>query len=372
MASPRSLAAIEGTAAKPRLPTVNPSAWDGLPLPERQWLIDQWMLTTGTTYLTGKGSVGKSLIAQQAMTALATGQKCLGQTVKRVRAAYITAEDDLDELHRRQAAINETLGISMRDLDGWLHLASLKGRSAALVSFGAETTILPLFEEIAGMIEVTGIEAMALDNVAHLLAGNENDRYVVSAFIGVCDRLADMMNGAVLLIGHPNKAGAEFSGSTAWENAVRSRLYIDTASERDGYADPDSRILSRSKFNYGPKGDALTFRWHKGAFICDNDLPSDYVAEMAHAAAIAQENERFLECLDASIAQGRNVSHAVGSNNAPRVFASMPESRGMPKEAFDRALNRLLSLGDIEANKPVQKYSNRTVKYGLVRKGYTL
>lgn len=372
MAKPHNLASIEGAAAKPRLATVNPASWAGLPLPERHWLIDQWMLTTGTTYLTGKGSVGKSLIAQQAMTALASGQKLLGQPVKRVRSAYITAEDDVDELHRRQNAINQALGITMRDLDGWLHLASLKGRSAALVSFGSETTILPLFEEISGMIAVTGIEAMALDNVAHLLAGNENDRYVVSAFIGICDRLADLMNGAVLLIGHPNKAGAEFSGSTAWENAVRSRLYLDTASERDGYIDPDSRTLSRSKFNYGPKGDALTFRWHKGAFVCEDDLPSDYVAQMAHAASIVQENDRFLECLDAAIAQGRNVSHAVGSNHAAKVFASMPESRGMPKEAFERAMNRLLSLGDIEANQPVQKYSNRTVKYGLAKKGFAL
>ncbi|MFN0045537.1 MAG: AAA family ATPase [Sphingorhabdus sp.] len=372
MAAPRSLDAIQRAVVRPCLATINPSIWEGLELPKRHWLIDQWILAKGTTYLTGKGSVGKSLIAQQAMTAAAVGKPFLGQPVKRVRAAYITAEDDVEELHRRQSAINDALGITMTDLDGWLHLVSLKGRSAALVSFGVETTILPLFEEIAGMIEVTGIEAMALDNVAHLLAGNENDRYVVSAFIGKCDRLAEMMNGSVLLIGHPNKAGDEFSGSTAWENAVRSRLYMDTASERDGYTDPDSRTLSRSKFNYGPKGEALTFRWHKGAFVCDNELPSDYVAEMAHAAAIVQENDRFLECLDASIAQGRNVSHAVGSNNAPKVFASMPESRGMPKEAFERALNRLLSLGVIEANKPVQKYSNRTVKYGLVRAGYTL
>jgi RecA-family ATPase len=343
-----------------------------LELPKRHWLVDQWILATGTTYLTGKGSVGKSLVSQQAMTALASGRTLLGQPVKRVRAAYITAEDDVDELHRRQAAINDALGITMTDLDGWLHLVSLKGRSAALVSFGAETTILPLFDEIAGMIEATGIEVMALDNVAHLLAGNENDRHVVSTFIGICDRLANIMNGAVLLIGHPNKAGAEFSGSTAWENAVRSRLYIDTASERDGYVDPDSRVLSRSKFNYGPKGDVLTFRWHKGAFVCEDEIPSDYLADMSRAAAVVQENDRFMECLAAVASQGRHVSHASGPNYAPKKFEEMPEARGMNKEAFKRAMNRLLSMGEIEANQPVQKYANRTPKFGLARKGYAI
>lgn len=372
MAAPRNFSVINGVSTRPPLATINPAIWEGLDLPKRHWLVDQWILATGTTYLTGKGSVGKSLIAQQAMTALATGRNLLGQPVNRVRAAYITAEDEVDELHRRQAAINDTLGITMGDLDGWLHLVSLKGRSAALFSFGSETPELPLFFEIEGMIKVTGVQAMALDNVAHLLDGNENDRHVVSTFIGICDRLADMMNGAVLLIGHPNKAGAEFSGSTAWENAVRSRLYIDTASERDGYADPDSRTLSRSKFNYGPKGDALTFRWHKGAFVCEDEIPSDYLADMSRAAAVVQENDRFLLCLDASIAQGRNVSHSVGSNHAPKVFAEMNEARSMPKEAFQRAMNRLLSLGEIEANKAVHKYPNRTIKYGLVRKGHTI
>ena len=371
MNSPRNLASVAPKAgyAKPALPMINPVSWDGLPLPERHWLIENWILASGTTYLTGKGSVGKSLLAQQAMTALAVGRSLLGQSVKRVRAAYITAEDDQDELQRRQSAINDALGIGMADLNGWLHLASLKGRDSALVRFDPQMKVLPLYNEIAGMIEGTSIECMALDNVAHLLAGSENDRNVVSSFLGVCDRLAALMDGAVLLIGHPNKAGAEFSGSTAWENVVRSRLFLDRATERDGYADPDSRTLGRSKFNYGPRGDTLAFRWHKGAFICESDLPSDYRAEMAHAAAIVQENSRFLECLDASTAQGRNVSHAVGSNHAPKVFASMPEARGMPKEAFDKAMNRLLSLGEIIANQPVQTYPNRTPKYGLARNG---
>lgn len=139
MSAPRSLAAIVGSPGEPRLTTINPSIWEGLELPKRQWLIDQWILATGTTYLTGKGSVGKSLIAQQAMTAAAVGRPFLGQPVKRVRAAYITAEDDIDELHRRQAAINEALGITMTDLDGWLHLVSLDTVVAASAAAAAKS-----------------------------------------------------------------------------------------------------------------------------------------------------------------------------------------------------------------------------------------
>lgn len=349
------------------LKTVNPAAWEGQPLPELRWLVDSWLLASGTTYLTGQGAVGKSLFAQQAMTCLAAGRDLLGQPVKRAAACYVTAEDDLDELHRRQHAINSSLGISFDDLGGWLHIASLKGRSAALVSFSPEMTVTELFGEIEAMIDETGVECLALDNVAHLLAGNENDRYVVSAFLGLCDHLAARMSGAVLLIGHPNKAGAEFSGSTAWENAVRSRLYLGTAKERDGYRDPDGRTLSRAKFNYGKRGQELAFRWHKGAFVRDDDLPADYAGELAHAAAIAQENARFLECLDVATNKRRNVSHANGANFAPRVFAEMPEARGMSAEALKRGMERLISTGEIELNCALWKYENRTFAKGIRR-----
>ena len=373
MNAPHNLAAVApktGTA-RPALPTINPVQWEGRPAPKLQWLVDGWLLASGTTYVTGKGAVGKSLIAQQAMTCLAAGRTFLGQPVKQCRAAYVTAEDDQDELHRRQVAINEALGIGMGDLDGRLYLASLKGRDAALVSIGSETIEHPLLEELGGLINETGIECLALDNVAHLLAGNENDRHVVSSFLGYCDRLALAMGGAggaVMLIGHSNKAGDQFSGSTAWENAVRSRLYIDQAPERGGYAQPDSRTLSRSKFNYGPKGDTLDFRWYKGAFIQDDDLPGDYAGELAQAAAIAQENGRFLDCLDAATRQLRNVSHAKGQNYAPKPSSVMTEARGMPVEGFARAMERLLHTGEILAEqKVVRSEKNRDWKYGLAR-----
>ena len=150
---------------------------------------------------------------------------------------------------------------------------------------------------------------------------------------------------------------------------LRQSVVHPSGQSQQLYADPDPRTLSRSKFNYGPKGDALTFRWHKGAFVCEDEIPSDYLAEMSRAAGIVQENDRFMECLAAVILQVRHVSHASGPNYAPKKFEEMPEARGMNKEAFKRAMNRLLSLGEIEANQPVQKYANRTVKYGLARKG---
>jgi RecA-family ATPase len=49
--------------------------------------------------------------------------------------------------------------------------------------------------------------------VAHLFAGNENDRGEVTRFINALNRLAGETGAAVLLLGHPNKAGDSYSGS---------------------------------------------------------------------------------------------------------------------------------------------------------------
>src|SRR3546814_20697914 len=50
---------------------------------------------------------------------------------------------------------------------------------------------------------------------------------ILASFVSLMNRLAMKVDGSVLLIGHPNKAGDSFSGSTAWENQVRSRLFME-------------------------------------------------------------------------------------------------------------------------------------------------
>src|SRR3546814_2041298 len=73
---------------------------------------------------------------------------------------------------------------------------------------------------------------------------------------------------SVLLIGHPNKAGDSFSGSTAWENQVRSRLFMERPADT---LDRDVRVLSRQKANYAQNGAEIAFRWHEWAFILEDE-----------------------------------------------------------------------------------------------------
>jgi RecA-family ATPase len=66
---------------------------------------------------------------------------------------------------------------------------------------------------------------------ADMFSGDENSRPQSRQFIGLLKRLARKHDCAFLLLAHPSltglNTGSGMSGSTGWNNAVRSRLYSD-------------------------------------------------------------------------------------------------------------------------------------------------
>ena len=119
----------------------------------------------------------------------------------------------------------------------------------------------------------------------------------------------------MVLTAHPSLTGRNTgtgeSGSTAWNNAVRSRLYLTEADEQ---ADGAERILKTMKSNYGPKGGELRLRWAKGVYMLGSIKRG--TAEVV-----------FMECLEAVVREGRNASESKHSGNyAPKLFADRPEA----------------------------------------------
>jgi RecA-family ATPase len=318
------------------------------------------------TLFTGAGAVGKSLLAQQFATAIAAGRQTLGLDLDQAPAIYLTCEDDADQLHWRQVHISKALGVGMADLSGVLHLISLRGEpDNALAHFLPDGRLIPapLFSRLSTLIRSTGARLVALDNVAHLFAGNENDRGQVTAFVNLLNRAAGESGAAILLLGHPNKAGDSYSGSTAWLNAVRSQVSMTRPDAEDG--DQDARTLTAGKPNYSRAGEAMRFRWHEWAFVLEDDLPADQRAELAHTIRETSANSAFMRCLEACTKAERAVSHHPGSNYAPNVFAKIPEGKGFDRKAFEGAFERLLSLGEIAVDQPLWKRDNRVWKRGI-------
>jgi len=370
-------ALVEAARAAPAdsvelLPMTDPADWHGVEVPPREWMLEGWEPRRSAVLVTGLGASGKSLLYQQRMTCSAAGVPFLGVAVTPGVSIYITCEDDVDELHRRQASINAALGIGWNDLRGRLKLVSLKGlQNNELCTFDSsgrmDTT--PRWQSILATVRAIGATHVVLDNVAHLFAGSEIVRNHVAAFIGLLDRLAVDIGGGVILLGHPNKEGAEYSGSTAWENQVRSRIYLSLGQQDSGgVSDPDARELTNSKPNYSRRGEAIKFMWHKWAFVREDDLPPNVLAEQALTIRANAENARFLECMDKTFEEKRTVSASgSASNYAPRVFAKMPLAKGMKASGFEAAMQRLFHLGQIAGDQPVFQRDNRTWAKGLGR-----
>jgi hypothetical protein len=102
-------------------------------------------------------------------------------------------------------------------------------------------------------------------------------------------------------------------------------------------------VLEVKKTNYGPNGEKVRLQWEDGSFVIEGTASAPH-----QAAANTTADERYLDCLDATTAQGRHVSHAKGRGYAPKAFAEMPQANGMTARAFQMAQERLFAAGKIE------------------------
>lgn len=221
--------------------------------PARRWAEPGWIGFGHITLLVGSGGIGKTLIAQQWGSCFAIGRRLLNGEAEPLRTLMWACEDDHDELWRRQLAIAAWHGGTLRDYDN-LTIVPRAGLSNALVTseFG-RPMLTPLIETLRAQADAAQAHVVILDNAAQLYGAGENDRHAVTYFINA---LTGALRGrAVLLLAHPSKsAGSEFSGSTAWEAAARTRLYLGNKLPDDRGTDEPSdenqRFLSRRKSNY--------------------------------------------------------------------------------------------------------------------------
>lgn len=317
----------------------------GQPAEEQPWVIRKLVPDRQVTLFTARGGGGKSYISKLLAGCVALGAPALGFATTKGVAIYLTCEDDNQENHRRLIGIANALNVGLDRLARSFFANSLvERRDKGIARLDQNTNKLhvePLFHELRATLLLLKPKLVVLDNVAHLFEGNENIRAHVAAFIGLLNSLALECDCAIILIGHPNKAGDSFSGSTAFQNQVRSHLHLEIDEH-----DPDLRLLTLAKANYARLEEPVRVRWHRGAFRLESSIPAgDNSASVRERA----EDDRFLACLDARNGQQRPVSPhtAARDSYAPKAFVGMREAQGMTEPHFKSALERLLSGGRI-------------------------
>jgi len=226
---------------------------DAIDLPDREWIVDNgWLPANRVGMLAGRGGTGKSRLALQLACAVAAGQKAwlgnpasihtakLGDRPGQIGiqpspVVFASWEDELHDAMRRCQSMAEALPWltreAIRDRVHWIDASPhgpLWGPSDAgsrHVSTSAEIT--QAGRSIRDFCVSVKARLLILDPLAAVYASDENVRGLVRHFVTSWDAWARQALCAVMMIAHPPKSEATFSGSTDWENASRWMWTLD-------------------------------------------------------------------------------------------------------------------------------------------------
>jgi RecA-family ATPase len=343
------------------LPFINMQNWDNEEPPLREWAVPDRIPLRQVTLFSGEGAAGKSTVQLHLSAAHPLARDWLGTMPTPGPAIFVDAEDDIDEIHRRLAAITRHYEVTFSDLiNGGLHLISLAGDDAVLATATKSGKVQPTpryqqLLEAAGDIKP---KMIGIASSANVFAGEENSRPQVQQFIGLLTKIAIVANGAVQLISHPSLTGINsdtgLSGTTQWHNAVRARSYMkSTKPEAGEQPDHDLRELVIKKNNYGPISESIVLRYQNGLF-----LPVPGMSTLNRAAKEAVAEDVFLTLLRRFTTTNRMVFDKAGRGYAPAMFAREDEATkvGITGKNLEVAMRSLFKSGKIW-NEPYGKPS---------------
>ena len=282
--------------------------WTGEP-PPRRWIISDWLPAGRLGLFSGPGGRGKSTLAVQLIAAIASGLEDWlpgsGLKIRLGKPATVilwSAEDGKHELHRRLKRIGWQDGTEDRlhYLDG----AKACPLWAPVGGSGHISTRGGLTEEgawVRAYAERVGAVLLVLDAAASAYGCDENARALVRAHCASWDAWGREHDCAVMLIGHPPKSGANYSGSTDWNAAARWRWAYDFEQIPGGGEDSLAPRLSLPKANYGLSGEGG--RWiarnRLGPWVVTNAM----IAHQVHKGDITNVSSRTATAPD-TIGQG--------------------------------------------------------------------
>ena len=330
-------------------PLVDIYGWDGVPVPEQEWAVEDRIPVGHTTLFSAEGAAGKSLIELQRCVAHALELDWLGVKARGGRALFVDAEDDDKIIHKRLHDILHYHGRTFAELKDKLYVSSLIGKSAILgvanrrSSRIEPTSLYKLLREMVGDIKPLTI---SIASSANVFAGSEIDRSQVQQFVSLLTRLAIVAGGGVVLISHPSLTGINsdsgLSGSTAWHNSVRARFYIKGVKAKDGEPEGNRRVIEFRKNNYGPISENIVVEYRNGLFLPLTGTTVD------RAAREDQAEEVYLTVLKILINQNQDLSPTRNAPNyAPTVISQHPGSGTFRREEMEAAQQRLLDARKI-------------------------
>jgi len=266
--------------------------------PPLTWVVQDWVLKEPSlTLFTGRGGGGKSLLSLQLGIALAAGMPWLGLPVlEPTRVLMAMCEDPKNVIAlRRWAIIDQDPEIMDAIEPGMLQILPRIGEDNAIGQMeGNKIVPGPFYFQLKSKLASMGSEykVLVIDTLMDVFHGEENDRTAVGQFTKqILFRLALDHNCWILVLAHPPKSVEHaYSGSTAWQGAVRM-MWVLQQDDREGVM-----RLDVDKSNYGQKPTGIPVRYSKGAFVVVDEVAVDQESKdaiMAYITTSAVEGDYY-------------------------------------------------------------------------------
>lgn len=291
------------------------------------------LVPQGTLTLWGAhGGAGKTYCGLQLACCIAVGRPFLGHATKRARVAFFSGEDPAELILRRIDLICRSMQLDVDDVRAGLHVLDATDFDPTLfveryvdgATVGATT---PTYAALAKFVDRNDVDVLLVDNASDAFDADEIKRRMVRTFVRSLVRLIRARDGAVILFAHVDKTTSRagkgpanteaYSGSTAWHNSARSRLFLI---EKDA----EARLfeLQHQKSNLGPKQEAIALEWPKDGVLQLVGAGAAAGGGMVQAIVDQNETKALLALLHEFAARGEFVHTGPTSRqNAARVMS---------------------------------------------------
>jgi len=294
------------------------------------------------TILGAHGGAGKTIVMLMLAVSTAQGQPLFGVLTRQGNVAFFSGEDGASLLRHRLHLVCRGSGVPVHELAGKLHILDAASHDPTLFAEAANSGVregrtTATYDALRDFLKAKRITLLIVDNASDVFAGNEISRAQVRGFMRALARLARELKLAVILLAHVDKGtsrqertGTEgYSGSTAWHNSARSRLFMRR--ESDG-----SLLIEHQKHNLGPLRPPLRLVWPEGGLPQLDEAFGPVVQEIADRG----HEKALLKLIAEYSARGEHITTATTSRtHAGKVLRQEP---GFPNRLKDAEVFDLL------------------------------